>query len=40
MRKTIDGTSLVANNGMTYDPAAIRRSLISLAEAITGKDES
>jgi hypothetical protein len=31
--------SLIANNGMDYDPAAIRRTLISLAEAITGKDE-
>ena len=31
--------SLIANNGMDYDPATIRRSLVSLAEAIIGKDE-
>ena len=31
--------SLIANNGMDYDPAMIRRSLVSLAEAIIGKDE-
>ena len=31
--------SLIANNGMDYDPAAIRRSLVFLAEAIIGKDE-
>jgi AcrR family transcriptional regulator len=31
--------SLIANNGMEYDPAMIQRSLISLAEAITGKDK-
>jgi AcrR family transcriptional regulator len=31
--------SLIANNGMDYDPATIRRSLISLAETILGKDE-
>ena len=31
--------SLIANNGMDYDPAAIKRSLKSLAEAIIGKDE-
>lgn len=31
--------SLIANNGMNYDPSTIRSSLISLAEAIIGKDE-
>ena len=31
--------SLIANNGMNYDPATIRRSLVSLAEAMIGKDE-
>ena len=31
--------SLIANNGMEYDPATIQRSLISLAEAIIRKDE-
>ena len=31
--------SLIANNGMYYDPAAIERSLISLAEAVIGKEE-
>ena len=31
--------SLIANNGMDYDPSAIRTTLISLAEAILGKDK-
>jgi hypothetical protein len=31
--------SLIANNGMDYDPSAIRRALTSMAGAITGKDE-
>lgn len=31
--------SLIANNGMNYDPATIERSLTSLAEAIIGKEE-
>ena len=30
--------SLIANNGMDYDSATIRRSLVSLAEAMIGKD--
>jgi AcrR family transcriptional regulator len=32
--------SLIANNGMDYDPATIERSLTTLAEAIIGKDEN
>ena len=31
--------SLIANNGMDYDPGTIERSLTSLAEAIIGKEE-
>ena len=31
--------SLIANNGMDYDPATIERSLTSLAEAIIGKEK-
>ncbi len=31
--------SLIANNGMDYDPATIERSLTSLAEAVIGKEK-
>ncbi len=31
--------SLIANNGMDYDPETIERSLTFLAEAVIGKEE-